>query len=341
MLKRTGKHNVPMRTTLPLLASCLIFLLACPPTARAQDGVRETRDVTVFVYLLDVEEVDSVKQNFVANFFAEFRWMDRSLAHPGPDSVSMDLDDIWYPRAQVLNEQRMVRTFPKTVEVRPDGEVIYRQRTWGGLSQPLELRDFPFDRQKLQITLVAVNFGSIEPRFIASPESGISDQLTIPDFEVTGWNFEAMNLPVGRNAADLTGLVFSLDIKRHTSYFTLKVILPLVLIVMMSWLVFWIDPSLAATQISVSVTAMLTLIAYRFAIGGMVPKLAFLTSLDYFVLGSTLLIFISLVEVVYTSWLSGNGQLEKARAIDAKARWVMPVLFVAVILESLVFRFGI
>jgi hypothetical protein len=132
-------------------------------------------------------------------------------------------------------------------------------------------------------------------------------------------------------------VVLTLDVKRHTGFFTLKVIFPLILIVAMSWLVFWIDPSMAATQISVSVTAMLTLIAYRFSIGELVPKLAFLTRLDYFVLGSTVLIFLSLMEVVYTSYLSGAGQLEKARAVDFHARWIMPSLFVAIILETLVF----
>ena len=38
-----------------------------------------------------------------------------------------------------------------------------------------------------------------------------------------------------------------------------KIILPLLLIVGMSWLVFWIDPELAGPQISIAVTPMLTL----------------------------------------------------------------------------------
>jgi hypothetical protein len=206
---------------------------------------------------------------------------------------------------------------------------------WGSLSQPMKLREFPFDSQKLQVSLVSTDFGSTEVQFIASPESGISDQLTIPDWAVTGWNLDVVDLPVGRKSSSVPGVVFSLDVKRHTGFFTLKVIFPLVLIVAMSWLVFWIDPSMAATQISVSVTAMLTLIAYRFSIGDMVPKLAFLTRLDYFVLGSTVLIFLSLMEVVYTSFLSGTGKLEVARAVDLKARWIMPLLFIAMMLETL------
>jgi hypothetical protein len=106
----------------------------------------------------------------------------------------------------------------------------------------------------------------------------------------------------------------------------------------MSWLVFWIDPSLAASQISVSVTAMLTMIAYRFALAGMIPRLATLTSLDNFVLASTLMVFLAMIEVVYTAHLSTNGQLGKARKIDFHARWIAPVIYFAMAVETLYFK---
>jgi hypothetical protein len=110
------------------------------------------------------------------------------------------------------------------------------------------------------------------------------------------------------------------------------------MIVMMSWLVFWIDPTLAAFQISVSVTAMLTMIAYRFALAGMMPRLTFLTSLDYFVLVSTLMVFLAMVEVIYTAHLSTNGQLEKARKLDRRARWFAPLIYIAMATETLYLR---
>ena len=46
---------------------------------------------------------------------------------------------------------------------------------------------------------------------------------------------------------------------------------------------------------------MLTLIAYRFAIGSEVPKLPYLTRLDAFILASSLLVFLSLIEVMLTT----------------------------------------
>ena len=133
-------------------------------------------------------------------------------------------------------------------------------------------------------------------------------------------------------------MTLSLDVKRDTSFFIYKVIFPLILIVMMSWLVFWIDPGMAASQISVSVTAMLTMIAYRFALAGMMPRLAFLTILDHFVLVSTLVVFLSMVEVVYTAYLSANNQIEKARSVDRKARWIVPLIYIVLTAQTFYLR---
>ena len=309
------------------------LLAAEPPT--------ELRDVEVKMVLLDVDEVNNVAQTFTANLATAIRWQDHSLAHQGPGSISKPLTDIWYPSVQILNQQRLVATFPKVVEILPDGTVVYRQRYWGNFSQPLELKSFPFDTQKLKVIVANVGFGMQSVRLLPSSDSGISEKFSMPDWTVTEWDFAAVDLPIEENDTPVKGMVFSLDVKRDTSYFKYKVIFPLVLIVMMSWMVFWIDPSLVATQISVSVTAMLTLIAYRFALAGLIPRLAFLTSLDFFVLVSTLAVFISMIEVLYTAHLATNDQLKKARQIDRHARWVLPLIFVGLAVETLYLRLWI
>jgi hypothetical protein len=103
----------------------------------------------------------------------------------------------------------------------------------------------------------------------------------------------------------------------------LKVILPLVLIVMMSWSVFWIDPVHSNSQISIAVTSMLTLIAYRFAVDSQLPRLPYMTRLDAFILTSTLLVFVSLIEVLVTTSLNN----EQAKKIDWYSRALFPFVF--------------
>ena len=73
---------------------------------------------------------------------------------------------------------------------------------------------------------------------------------------------------------------------------------------------------------------MLTLIAYRFALDSDVPKLPYVTRLDAFVLNGTLLVFLSLIEVMVTTKLAANGRRPLAEKVDLHSRWAFPAVFV-------------
>jgi cadmium resistance protein CadD (predicted permease) len=97
---------------------------------------------------------------------------------------------------------------------------------------------------------------------------------------------------------------------------------------MMSWSVFWTDPTNSSTQFSIAVTSMLTLIAYRFAVDNQLPRLPYMTRLDAFFLISTLLVFFSLIEVLITTILDNNHRKQQAKTIDRCCRIIFPAVFV-------------
>jgi hypothetical protein len=125
-----------------------------------------------------------------------------------------------------------------------------------------------------------------------------------------------------------SGYVFEFTASRNLQHYILKVILPLVLIVMMSWSVFWTEPTNSSTQFSIAVTSMLTLIAYRFAVDTQLPRLPYMTRLDVFFLISTLLVFFSLIEVLVTTILDNNQQIARAKKLDRCCRVIVPAIFV-------------
>ena len=124
---------------------------------------------------------------------------------------------------------------------------------------------------------------------------------------------------------------WELEATRNTGFYMLKVFLPLTLIVMMSWAVFWIHPSATAPQISVSATSMLTLIAYLFALTGLLPRVSYLTRADYFVVDSMLLVFLGFVEALVTTSLAVRDRTELALRIDGCCRWAFPLAFASVV----------
>jgi hypothetical protein len=79
---------------------------------------------------------------------------------------------------------------------------------------------------------------------------------------------------------------------------------------------------------------MLTLIAYRFLLGQSLPPISYLTRLDYFLLGATILVFVALIQVALTSATQEGDRAERAIAVNRVSRWVFPAAFVLLIVLS-------
>ena len=291
--------------------------------------------VTVDIYVLDVDEINTAGQSFDANVFVELSWLDDRLKHDREGTILKKPGEIWAPRVQVVNLQRSWKTFDDTLSVHPDGTVVSSQRYWGSFSQPLKLKNFPFDRHAFNVQLIAIDYAPDELSFVAGDYNGIADQLSVADWRVTGFRVTADPFVISTSASTLAGFTSVIEAERASGYFWVKVILPLIFIVIMSWVVFWIDPRESSTQISVAVTSMLTMIAYRFAVGADMPKISYLTRLDFFILGGTILVFTSLIEVLITSTYAKIGRFERAQRIDHWARLLFPVAFVALAFQSL------
>ena len=297
----------------------------------------QKREILVHLELLDLLSISSVEQSFTASFYYELTWLDDSLRHDGPGSRRTSLDEIWNPQVQILNQQSVQNTFAPLAEVFPDGTVVYRQRVFGTFTQPLDLGRFPFDRQKIKIVMIPAGFAPEMVSLVVDSSTGAESELTIPDWSLVNSGVRSEVIRIGPAKIPLSSAVMEAELKRHSGYFVVKIMFPLTLIVLMSWTIFWINPIHIAPQISVSVTAMLTLIAFRFSMTSMLPPLSMLTQLDWFVHYLTFLVFFSLLESVYTTGLASAGQVEKALRIDHISKWLFPALFILSVLASFFF----
>ena len=292
--------------------------------------------VSVGIWVVDISNIDSAQQHFTADIAVVLQWKDVRLAHTGTGLAHYALDQVWTPRVAIANETSSVsRKFPDSVEVEPDGTVIYRQRYAGSFSQSLRLQSFPFDRQAFHFQVVAIRYRPNEVVFVPDENwirdglqqaAGISPSITLPDWTVEKWDAKARVYAL-TPGMQYSGYAFEFTASRNVAYYIWKVILPLVLIVMMSWVVFWIDPATSNSQISVAVTSMLTLIAYRFAVDSQLPRLPYMTRIDLFFLVSTLLVFFSLIEVLITTILENKQQAERAKKVDRYCRVIFPAIF--------------
>ncbi|HJW37272.1 MAG TPA: hypothetical protein VJ420_01470 [Candidatus Udaeobacter sp.] len=307
-----------------------------PPLIDRPNADSGPTEISVGMWVVDISSIDSAQQTFTAEIAVVLRWKDPRLAHTGNGIVRYPLEQIWHPRVGIVNETNSVtRKMPESVEVEPDGTVTHRQLYVGAFTQPLRLQSFPFDRQTFRVQLVAVRYQSNEVMFVPDQvwirdglkgAGGISPSVTLPDWTIEKWELKPLVYALAPRH-QYSSYAFEFTASRNSQHYVWKVILPLVLIVMMSWAVFWIDPVTSNSQISIAVTSMLTLIAYRFAIDNQLPRLPYTTNLDAFILMSTMLVFFSFIEVLGTTILENQKRNRLAITIDRFCRVIFPVIF--------------
>jgi len=290
--------------------------------------------------ILDLDQISDTEQNFTVNLFVKCHWTDLREAHDGNSKIIRKLGEIWAPRLFFLNRQRVWSSWEENVEISPAGEVSYRQNFWGDFSQPMNLRDFPFDRQNLEIVLVNADSASFEEvEILPDPDmqSFVNHESSVVNWIITGSGItsEPHVFPTG---VTVRALSLGFSVQRQTEYHVIKFIAPLLLILVLSWVVFWLDPEEGGAQLGVAVTTCLTVIAYHLALGSSLPMIPYLTQMDVFVFGATLLVFLAMLEVVTTTGLAKSGHVKVARWMDRMSRLVFPGLLALIMLYAFVWR---
>lgn len=292
--------------------------------------------VAIGIWIADLRRIDSAEQNFSANLVLTMSWRDPVLAHSTPGGMIYNLRDIWHPDWLIANATTTLQlSFPEVAIVAQDGTVNYRQRLLGTFTQPLNLRSFPFDRATFHVHFVMVGQTPDEFEFVPNETLvaqgmkgaiGKADELTIQDWRIT--ELAAATQPYQFTPGTVVaGYQLEFVAERLAQHYLAKVIAPLVLIVIMSWAALWLEPALGAAKSSIAVTSMLTLIAYRSAIGAETPKLPYLTNLDAFILNSSVLVLLTLAQVIITTTLVARNQAALAHRFDVYCRIGFPVAF--------------
>jgi hypothetical protein len=291
--------------------------------------------VRVSLYVNDIPVVEDVNHAFESDFLLKMQWKDISLSHEGVQPVIMNLKDIWSPRIMIFNQRNVERYFADIVQVTPDGTVHYGQRYHGRLTRTANLEKFPRENAELLFRLVAFGYDRTEIELIV--EESTTGRAT--RFANTEWDMGELSYSIGEEefvpgGKSFTSITFSMKIQRLWKYYFWKTVVPLTLIVWMSWAVFWIHPDNIEPQTSISSISILTLITYQFYLNDVLPKVSYLTRMDIFVLCCSLLVFLAFTEAIVTATLAQKQKRELAARTDKVSRLIFPLAFIAISIFS-------
>lgn len=81
-------------------------------------------------------------------------------------------------------------------------------------------------------------------------------------------------------------------------YYIFQMYIPCVCIVALSWVSFWINHEAVPARVALSITTVLTISYMRGSVNAGMPRVSYLKSIDYFLLGGFVFIFMTLLEYV-------------------------------------------
>jgi len=194
------------------------------------------------------------------------------------------------------------------------------------ISYPLDFRDFPLDRHRWTITLWPVLSRADEVLFHPLQRvTGMNDHLSIQGWRVGAPRAAASTAARTARAGTFARFDVELDLVRDWTYHAWKLGLPLTLIVLMAYGVYFVPASAVAQQIGLGMTAMLTLIAYMLTLGSTLPRISYLTRADRFFVGSAVLVFLGLVKALVTTVLAQRADASLVARADRWGRRIYPL----------------
>jgi hypothetical protein len=305
------------------VCSLLLCLCLLPHIGRSQ---ADSTDLQIRLILLDLIAIDDTRETITAEFLLDTQWPVEGMR----DTILAYSADL-VPRIQIRN--LISQEAAETEEIRVDQQGIarYNQRVIGTIQQRFDFTNFPYDDQLLTIEL----FTRKRPAFRIQPNT-TTDHGIMPGFQdLTAWDIEftgATRTSIRGPGLSIPSVSYQYVLTRHATYYFWKVLLPVTLIVFMSWGAFWISPEEISSQLTVSVTAILTLIALQFSVSQLVPPLSYLTYLDKFSAGANFFVFLAFLESIVTSYQAEAGRRQLSRRIDRFSRICFPLAFILFLL---------
>lgn len=287
-------------------------------------------EILLGVITVDITSVDDVAQTLSGDFIVVTNWQDGRLE--GQVGCRFPISKVWSPRLELINSANLKQkyTFQRDqVKVEHGGWIRYYQRFTGSVSTHHHLARFPFDKQNFRLRVASAYYAREELTLNANKDLIlISDLINIPDWTIGEPQASVTTLDMFKMGQPRDIFVLDIPATRKSQFYVWKILVPLTLIVMMSWVVFWINPVRFGPQLGLSATAMLTLIAFQFAQTGVLPKLCYFTIMDRLILGSSLLVFMSFYEAATAIYLVAKGAEKHALNLDLVCRWLFPLIFI-------------
>jgi ABC-type branched-subunit amino acid transport system substrate-binding protein len=286
------------------------------------------------IYVQEIEEFNIEHSNFKVNFNLWFQWHGDSRKEIEFKLVDGNIDHI-----------EEVESYHN--ESIGDHYLAYKIRAH--IKDEFPLYDYPLDHQILRIRIMPKSDSIESMIFVPDLTNPI---LTKPNLDFGTWenykniayvnkktkylSFQNPKFTHGMLNLDYSVFHFDMFLKRNLQQYILK-FLPLLLLLLVSSSIFFITSTMLASRIAISITTLLSSMAFHMSQSSHLGNVGYTTKVDEFFIVTYFLIFITITENVAVGYLKDIQKDVLCKQLDLVSRYIYPLLIVGGFLMVFVF----
>ncbi|XP_055701410.1 gamma-aminobutyric acid receptor subunit beta isoform X2 [Phlebotomus papatasi] len=281
-------------------------------------------EVGVTMYVLSISSVSEVLMDFTLDFYFRQFWTDPRLAYrkrPGVETLSVGsefIKNIWVPDTFFVNEKQsyfhIATTSNEFIRIHHSGSITRSIRLTITASCPMNLQYFPMDRQLCHIEIESFGYTmrDIRYKWNEGPNSvGVSSEVSLPQFKVLGHRQRAMEISL--TTGNYSRLACEIQFVRSMGYYLIQIYIPSGLIVIISWVSFWLNRNATPARVALGVTTVLTMTTLMSSTNAALPKISYVKSIDVYLGTCFVMVFASLLEYATVGYMAKRIQMRKQR----------------------------
>ena len=293
-------------------------------------------------FVTELRELDAVRDDYTFGGYVRSTWCDPSMAFDPAEAgthehvkvgaeAEQEMNRIWSPSGFPVDRVGRMEVTDRVLRVGHDGTVQNNLNISLRIAADFDLRRFPFDRQRLTLAVESFRWPEDVLVFVEEPEAtDFSRDFTIPEWEIEGVGTRTESSLALRSATPFSRIVLEIDVARKSGFYLWKILLPLVIIVALSWSIFWMTEERVAGRSRITATGVLTIVAYQFVVGEDLPRIAYLTVLDKVMILSFMLLAVTVVQSLIVSRYQ-DDDMPRAVRIDRFSRLLFPGVYLVLV----------
>lgn len=216
-----------------------------------------------------------------------------------------------------------------------DYEKFYRIQA--SLVSPVDLRDYPFDTQIMQIILEDKT-NTID-KIVYYPDlskSGIDDSIIFTGWQIQDWNVTLSEHYYPVYDETYSQYTFNIPIKRAFFNSFVKTFLPVIFIILVMLSSFILDPDKITTRLSMVGSALVASVMFHVSLSNQIPAVGYLTFADKFMILTYFVVLLSFGLNVYLLELherKNHDYVERVHRMTEFSMFiVVPILYIILFL---------